>query len=365
MSTIRQLINEKFELLYLFTLLWFASGIFLDAWAHSFFGSELETFFTPWHFVLYSGFSSILGLLLIVPTFNYLLTRKQHPQASFLDQLKNSVPTGYYFAYVGLLFFILGGMGDFIWHALFGFEASVEALYSPTHLSLGLGMLMIWSSPLIATWKKEEIIKLTWKNNYIVFFSSTFLLFIFTFFTAVYNPFMVPIASVKYQPPLATTAAHVDTTAIADQVTMFYQALGISAIIVSSIIISGILLPLIKRFQLPKGWLFLMITSYGVITSLINATYFVIIPALIGGICSEIGYAFLVKNHQANTIHSRNIRIYSVLLTFPLFLTYFIVIVLLESTWWTIHLWLGAPFLAGIVSLLVSYLIFPMSSNNN
>ena len=37
--------------------LWFSLGLFLDAWAHNNL-QELETFFTPWHAVFYSGFAA-------------------------------------------------------------------------------------------------------------------------------------------------------------------------------------------------------------------------------------------------------------------------------------------------------------------
>jgi hypothetical protein len=36
---------------------WFTLGLFLDAWAHNNLPG-LETFFTPWHAVFYSGFAS-------------------------------------------------------------------------------------------------------------------------------------------------------------------------------------------------------------------------------------------------------------------------------------------------------------------
>ena len=36
---------------------WFVLGLFLDAYAHAD-APELETFFTPWHAVFYSGFAA-------------------------------------------------------------------------------------------------------------------------------------------------------------------------------------------------------------------------------------------------------------------------------------------------------------------
>ena len=45
-------------------LLWLIGGAYLDSWAHYHFGNNLETFFTPWHAVLYSGFGVVMLLTL-------------------------------------------------------------------------------------------------------------------------------------------------------------------------------------------------------------------------------------------------------------------------------------------------------------
>ena len=39
---------------------WVVAGMVLDAWAHQNV-SQLETFFTPWHAVLYTGFMAMAG----------------------------------------------------------------------------------------------------------------------------------------------------------------------------------------------------------------------------------------------------------------------------------------------------------------
>ena len=40
---------------------WLLGGIFLDGWAHNQLGDSLESFFTPWHAVFYSGFAAVSG----------------------------------------------------------------------------------------------------------------------------------------------------------------------------------------------------------------------------------------------------------------------------------------------------------------
>ena len=41
---------------------WFVGGLFLDGWAHNHI-PELESFFTPWHAVFYTGFLAVAGFL--------------------------------------------------------------------------------------------------------------------------------------------------------------------------------------------------------------------------------------------------------------------------------------------------------------
>jgi len=44
---------------HLFTMLfglWLIIGVFVDGWAHTNLDSSLETFFTPWHGILYTGY---------------------------------------------------------------------------------------------------------------------------------------------------------------------------------------------------------------------------------------------------------------------------------------------------------------------
>src|SRR6266567_8991725 len=43
--------------------IWWMGGLFIDGWAHSNI-PQLETFFTPWHAIFYSGFLAVTFTLL-------------------------------------------------------------------------------------------------------------------------------------------------------------------------------------------------------------------------------------------------------------------------------------------------------------
>lgn len=107
--------------------LWLVLGVFVDGWAHLN-QPALETFFTPWHGLLYSGAAASFA-------FVALLVRRY-----------GGVPPGYGPAVVGGPLFLLAGAGDFGWHQVFGLEAGLDALLSPTHLLLLASGLMVLST---------------------------------------------------------------------------------------------------------------------------------------------------------------------------------------------------------------------------
>jgi hypothetical protein len=118
--------------------MWMAAGIAIDGWAHDTRGGQLETFLTPWHAVLYSGFAAAAGWILFVAY------RRYTPSVRHVD----AVPQGYGLGLTGVAVFGVGGIGDGIWHTIFGVEVNTEALLSPTHLLLFVGALLVVTTPM-------------------------------------------------------------------------------------------------------------------------------------------------------------------------------------------------------------------------
>jgi hypothetical protein len=120
---------------------WFPLGLFLDAFAHST-SPELESFFTPWHAVFYSGFAATAGWVLWT-VWGHVREGRRGLAA---------VPAGYGMTMVALPVFALSGGADLLWHELLGIETTTDIFFSPSHLGLVASMIVILTSPLRAAW---------------------------------------------------------------------------------------------------------------------------------------------------------------------------------------------------------------------
>jgi hypothetical protein len=121
--------------------LWMTVGLFLDGYFHQNLVADGESFLTPWHGVFYAGFGASALWLVVV-------ARRRVPEGA--DWSFRFLPHGYGVAGLGIGLFALGGAGDAAWHSAFGVERGVDALLSPTHLFLFVGLLLILTAPLRA-----------------------------------------------------------------------------------------------------------------------------------------------------------------------------------------------------------------------
>lgn len=102
---VRAIAAGWYQWLFLAATAWLVGGAYLDNWAHAHIAT-LDTFFTPWHGVLYSGFAACAAVL----------------GARWLRE--RSLPAGYGLSLVGCAMFVAGGLGDMLWHT---FSASSDS----------------------------------------------------------------------------------------------------------------------------------------------------------------------------------------------------------------------------------------------
>ncbi|MFC0458434.1 hypothetical protein ACFFGR_18090 [Arthrobacter liuii] len=124
---------------------WLLTGTYVDGWAHNNL-RDLETFFTPWHAILYSGFAACAVWIAA------LTWRRHVPGTRWME----AVPAGHGTAAAGVVLFLASGIGDFAWHSVFGIEQNISALFSPSHLGLATGGFLILGAPFSAAWHAPQ-----------------------------------------------------------------------------------------------------------------------------------------------------------------------------------------------------------------
>jgi hypothetical protein len=124
---------------------WIILGAATDGWAHlnTLSGLQEDGFFTPWHALLYSGFTATAGWTV------WLAYRRRHRARRWWV---DGWPAGYRLGALGMVIFLVAGIADMAWHEVLGIETSIDALLSPSHLLLCVGSVLLLTSPARSWW---------------------------------------------------------------------------------------------------------------------------------------------------------------------------------------------------------------------
>lgn len=312
----------RFDAVFTILALWMMGGIAWDFHTHAGGISFAEEgFFTPSHLTFYSAFI-VIALLIAAATYaNY---RREH-------SLSEAVPQGYRLGVLGVVLFMLGGPADFLWHSQFGFEVGVEALTSPSHLLLVVGATLFLSSPLRATWVRENTPSGIRQAPMLI--SATFIAVGVTFFTIYQNPLVQPVGV-----PNGPSPDH-----------SFLGILWFTAIVVA------LGLTLVRRFRLVVGAFTLVLGLLGVLVTAIAPT-FEFLPAIIAAGVVTDGLYYWARDRVSP---ARTMRLLGAAIPVSLFTFYFATVALAYGLAWSIHVWTGGIVSAGLVGLLVSYVVIP------
>ncbi|MEV0831412.1 hypothetical protein [Nonomuraea rubra] len=142
----RRWVSPRTDLVTALLGIWFGIGLMVDAWAHANL-AELETFFTPWHAVFYSGFAVVSGWIIWQVWRNVRAGR----------QGLAAVPAGYLAGLVAIPAFAAFGLADLMWHTVLGIETAIDIFFSPSHLGLIVTMLLIITTPLRSAWSAPHV----------------------------------------------------------------------------------------------------------------------------------------------------------------------------------------------------------------
>jgi hypothetical protein len=327
---------------------WFVTGLYLDGWAHA--NALPDSFLTPWHAAIYSGFLGAACLLVGTGVWARLQGAP----------LREALPVGYGLSLLGVGLFLLGGIADVLWHLAFGIEADLEALYSPPHLLLAAGGLLIATGPWRSAWSRVTASQAT---RLLMVLSVTLVLAILTFFTGEFHPFVHPWAWTGVRPdntpfvPFQAEPSLPALLAAGGTTQEIAQTLGMSSILFQSGLLLALVALVIRRWgaMLPFGWLTVVFVLNALGLSPFHATFWAIPVAGTAGIVADALYRWLRPDRQ----RPLQVRLFAAAVPVVLYSLYFLALQLIGGVWWPIHLWMGAIALAGLTGWLVSYLPFP------
>jgi hypothetical protein len=315
---------------------WFSIGLFLDAWAHSNV-PELESFFTPWHAVFYSGFAATAAWIA------WLVWRNLQAGARGLA----AIPVGYGPAVFALPVFAASGLGDYLWHTFIGIEQGIDILFSPTHLGLISSMVLIVSTPLRTAWGDPSVVAPSLRRFLpaalaLAFSTSLVLLF------------------AQYADATVYSAEGIIRSFTFDKGEGGSSAAGrlAASIVVTNLVLLLPLLLAARRFRLPFGTATLLAFVVGLLSTAV-ANYENLSTAagfLVSGLVIDV---LLVKLRPSEE-RLREYRVFAAAAPFVTWAVYFAAAGIDRGTMPSVtEMWTGAPVVAALHGLLAAVLLVP------
>lgn len=312
--------------------LWMVIGLFLDGWAHD--NSKPESFFTPWHGVLYAGFTAAASAAVLIGLRSRTAGRPW----------QETLPSGHGLTLVALAAFAAGAVGDLIWHETLGIEVGVEALLSPTHLLLLTGGLVALSAPFRIAWASGDQ-----APGLRAFAPTVIALALLTalvgFFLLYLSPFINDPAGARFDRLPGITHEHPSS-----DVGELQQLLGIASILMTSVLLAVPAHLLLRRWRPPAGAFTVL---FGVVTFLFVGLNGFSQPSLIlAGIAAGAVTDALTDRAAPPVAVAAGVTV--------MWLAYFGLYQLAEGgVAWTAELWMGTTVLAGMLTAGIGLLVQP------
>lgn len=299
---------------------WLVSGVFVDGWAH-FNRTALETFFTPWHGLLYSGAAASFAYLTLVAYRN------------------GGVPPGYRTGLLAAPLFLVAGAGDFVWHQLFGIEVGLDALLSPTHLILLASGLAVLST----AWRVD--VTRGGSAGIPGVLSLTITTALGSFFLLYVSAFAEPLANVGLTRVPEGAPGHMESElpAIA----------GLGGYLLTTVLLVIPMIFLLRRSSVPFGSATALLTTVATLSTLVvdSAQPLVPIAAAITGVVLDL----LLRASQ-HWPAARRVLVVVTVLPLVLWPLQLLGLALTDAVRWPVELWSGVVILSGAGAALLGYL---------
>jgi hypothetical protein len=286
-------------------------GTVLDGRAHN--AGEVETFFSPWHLLIYSGFAATA--LWTARLCGAWPGRRYDP------------PVGYAPALAGVAVFAAGGLGDLVWHTAFGIEERLEVTLSPPHIALFVGGLLLGMSPLRAAWAADfPPVRATLRQLLPALVALAFLLVGIFFFFSNASALSSPL-------PWSDSAS--------DEV----DRMLLGKVLVTNAILVGAVVALARRWDPPAGAFTLVLVLAGATITISEGLRHV-----------ELVVALLAGGVFADAARRRSLLL-ATGLPVTVWTTYFAVVAASSGLGWSHQLWTGAVVLTALSGVAIGRLV--------
>lgn len=349
---------------------WPITALYFDARGHNNWTGQ-ESFWSTAHLFLYSGATVLAGWLI------WLVTREQlaagvGPRKRLLPD-PAAIPVGYGVAILGLVVLGLAGPWDLLWHEMYGFEVGVDAVYSPPHLTLFFGGLLIATTGIRSMWAKQDLV-LDFKTSLPVLLSAVLFLGMASIITMYLSAFMTNVTLTSdFVADLErfndnhsdqTVSLNAGLTGYGDDVWPYYYysaGHGIAALVVTTLVLIGPVLQLLRRWRLPFGAFTLVFGVFGLLVNIMTEyrDIVLIIPLLVTGAAIDLLQRPLSSPRADGRLTLGAIRTLGPVSAAVLWGSYFIVVALDKGVGWEPTLWVGAIMVGIMTGFGVAFLVAP------
>jgi hypothetical protein len=330
--------GTKADLITIALGLWLIAGVFIDGYAHNFLRGTIESFFSPWHAILYSGFMAAAAWT------TWLVAREVRSGHSGW----NAIPVGYELGLLGVLIFGAGGIGDLIWHELFGIEADVAALLSPTHLLLLTGGTLVVTSPLRSGWAT-----LGRQPRFWTFLPTLLSGFAALSFVSFFNLYGWGLTGVP------DSTRYMDFLKLHGDELMFNYASRLATMgsLFTNVVLMTLVLLLVRRWRTPFGTFTLIFALNTCCMSAINGSveWFGVLASAVSGLFAD---AFIVR-FDPSPIRVLELRWLSALLPLVIWGSHYTVRQLTGGLPLEPEIWSGVTVMTALTGLVMGVLVVP------
>jgi hypothetical protein len=316
-------------------------GAHVDAWYHVHYGATIDSFLTWPHALLYAGWASTAAVALV-----QVASRGGWGTVRSRDGLLVVV--------LGVTGFGLGGLVDFAWHTLVGFETNIETVFAPSHLWLlvwfmvaGVGTLRIAADQRRRgprTGEHSRAAEVALMICIAILFRAT-----------IWSLFYAAPLAVDYAASGATVGQLPGYDHLA-WVNDAARAAGTTGMLLYGVLLALFVVLAVHRLRLPAGCLAVLMLWDGLLTALATGMWLYVPAVALAATVSETFWAWL-RRSGADDEH---IVALATSVPMALLIAYFGTMAAFGGgIRWSAHVWVGSIGLVGLFSLVAGLIAEP------